>query len=305
MLLQGACVPVLGGRRGLLGQAMVAALTEAGARPLPLGREDLDPLARPEALSARLADLLDEERPPALVNAVAYTQVDKAEDEPEAAFRLNRDLPALLASLAAPRGVAVVHFGTDFVFDGRRHSPYDEDQEPRPLSVYGQSKLAGERAVLESGARALVARTAWLFGPGKGNFVHKILTLAATRKTLGVVHDQMGSPTYTPDLARHTVQLMAAGAVGLFHVVNSGRASWCELAAEAVSAAGLHCRVEPIPTSAYPTKATRPAFSVLDTARFTRATGVTPRPWLQALRDYVFRDLAEELAALRGPEEES
>lgn len=303
MQLSGVYVPVLGGRRGLLGQAVVAALTAVGARPLALGHEEIDPLAPASVLRDRLAALLDKTRPAALVNAMAYTQINHAEDEPETAFRLNRDLPALLGAVAGPYGVTVVHFSTDFVFDGHCHRPYDEAQPPRPLSVYGTSKLAGEQALLDSNAQSLVTRTARLFGPGKENFVHKVLRLAATRHSLGVVHDQTSSPTYTPDLARYTVELLAAEASGVFHVANSGRASWCELAAEAINAAGLHCRVAPIPASASSTMPMRPAFSVLDTTRFTQVTGVTPRPWIQALRDYIFQDLAEELAGLHGPED--
>lgn len=140
----------------------------------------------------------------------------------------------------------------------------------------------------------LIIRTAWLFGPGKMNFVAKILTLAHERESLSVVHDQLGSPTYTPDLAEHTLDLLEHDARGLFHLSNSGHASWCELAAEAVAAEGLDCHVDPVPTSAYPTKATRPAYSVLDISAFTELTGITPRPWPQALREYVHQLMAEQ-----------
>nr|WP_284710908.1 dTDP-4-dehydrorhamnose reductase [Desulfovibrio aminophilus] len=283
--MAGAKVAVLGGRRGMLGQALTGALERAKVVALPLSSQDFDPLDAP-ALEAFLA----REKPDRVFNAVAYTAVDQAEDEPQAAFRLNRDLPALLGRVCAARGIRLLHFSTDFVFDGRGHEPLRPEDPTGPLSVYGASKLAGEEA-LRGLPGVVVARTAWLFGPGRTNFVEKIITLARTRETLTVVHDQEGSPTYTPDLAAMAVALAATETTGVLHLANSGRATWCELAAEAVHLAGLPCRVQPIPTSAWPTKATRPAFSVLDTSAFTTATGMTPRPWNQALRDYVFGDL--------------
>ena len=285
MSLAGARVAVLGGRRGMLGQALVRALAQAKASPLALSSEDFDPLD-----AAALERFLKNERPDWVCNAVAYTAVDQAEDESAAAFRLNRDLPALLGRVCGERGLLLVHFSTDFVFDGTAQTPYTPADEPNPLSVYGASKLAGEKA-LEGLSDALVLRTAWLFGPGRNNFVAKILELAKTREELTVVHDQEGSPTYTRDLADWTLALADSGARGLFHLANAGRASWCELATEAIALAGLPCQVRPILSSAWPAKAVRPAFSVLDTTAFTEATGITPRPWLQALRDYVFGDL--------------
>lgn len=287
---------VLGGKTGLLGQSLVRALEAAGWIVIPLGRADVD-IFDPEALGG----LLDREECGALFNAVAYTQVDKAEDEPEAAFRLNATLPRLLGGLAKPRGIRLVHYSTDFVFDGRADTPYTPESPTNPLSVYGRSKLEGERALLNLDPPGLlIIRTAWLFGPGRMNFVRRILELARTRDQLNVVHDQVGSPTYTPDLARNSVALVQAGGAGLHHLACSGRASWCELASEAVSAAGLHCAVAPITTEQYPTKARRPAYSVLDLAKFTGATGIKPRPWVQCLREYVFDDLGYPLETKTG-----
>lgn len=292
MKLAGTKTLVLGGETGLLGQALVDALTEAKAAVTTASRKDAD-LTDAEAL----ARLLDRTKPEVIFNAVAHTQVDKAEDEPKAAREFNHSLPAALARLCAERGLFLVHYSTDFVFDGKNEKPYIETDPTGPLSVYGKTKLAGEQAVLgQNGLQALVIRTAWLFGPGRMNFVRKMLQLATERDTLSVVHDQTGSPTYAPDLAKHTLDLLEADATGLFHLVNSGEASWCELAGEAVNAAGLACRVEPIPTSAYPTRATRPAHSVLDTTKFTEATGKIPRPWIRAVRDYVYLELEQEEA---------
>lgn len=282
-------VLILGGRTGLLGRSLTSALERLGADASPLGRDEVDVTDE-----SAVADLLDRERPDILLNAVAYTQVDQAEDERKSADELNRATPARLARLCAPRGVFLVHYSTDFVFSGKGDIPYTEKDLPQPVSVYGETKLAGERAVLELLPEAsLVIRTAWLFGPEKGNFVHKIIDLGNDREELTVVHDQTGSPTYTPDLALHTCGLLNAGAKGLYHVVNAGRSTWCELAAEALRLMGSPCKVTPITTDQFPFKAMRPAYSVLDTSKFQKATGERPRPWEQALRDYVFEHLLQ------------
>uniref|UniRef100_A0A7C4EKY7 dTDP-4-dehydrorhamnose reductase n=1 Tax=Fundidesulfovibrio putealis TaxID=270496 RepID=A0A7C4EKY7_9BACT len=279
-------VAVLGGRTGLLGVPLTKAFTSAGFETRPLGRADFD-VTDPIALGA----FLDEFQPAWLVNAVAYTAVDKAEDEPAEAARLNRGLPMMLGKVCAARGVGVFHYSTDFVFDGRKTTPYQEDDPTGPSSVYGQTKLDGEKALQAAGLeRLIIARVAWLFGPGKKNFVRTMLTLAQDRDELRVVHDQIGSPSFTPDLAAYSVALVKSGHTGVFHLANAGRASWCELASEAINAAGLRCHVQPITTPEYPTRAKRPAYSVLDTFKFSQATGVAPRPWLQALREYVYSE---------------
>jgi len=278
---------VLGGKTGLLGQSLVRTLEEAGWTVTPLGRGDLNFLDA-EAMDALLA----REECGVLFNAVAYTQVDKAEDEPEEAFRLNEKLPTLLGRLAKQRAMRLVHYSTDFVFDGRADTPYAPESPANPLSVYGKSKLAGEKALLAQDIPGLlIIRTSWLFGPGRTNFVHKILELAKTRDNLNVVHDQLGSPTYTPDLADNSLALVQAGARGVFHLACSGSASWCELASEAVAVAGLQCAVAPITTDQYPTRAKRPPYSVLDLSKFADVTGIKPRTWVQCLREYVFDDL--------------
>jgi len=275
---------VLGGVTGLLGVPLTHALRQAGHAVLPTTRATLDPFDR-EAVRAAVAEFQADW----IVNTIAYTAVDKAEDEPDEAARVNRVLPGNLARICMEAGVGLVHYSTDFVFDGKKTSPYLETDPVDPQSVYGRTKLAGERAILETGLeRYLILRTAWLFGPGKTNFVEKILGFAKTRDVLKVVHDQIGSPTFTPDLAANTAALLATGATGLFHLVNSGRASWCELASEAVSTAGINCEVLPITSKDYPQKAKRPAYSVLDTGKFAAAVGHAPRPWIQALREYVY-----------------
>lgn len=237
-------------------------------------RTDLDLLSR-----TQVEAYLSSTRASVLINTVAYTKVDQAEDEPEEADRLNRQLPFVLSQACQALDLYLVHYSTDFVFNGKKHTPYTPDDLTDPLSVYGRTKLQGERELQNMGLdRLLIIRTAWLFGPHKTNFVSRILELAATRPELGIVHDQVGSPTYTLDLAAHTLALMERQATGIFHLVNAGQASWCELAAEAVQCTDIHSQIRPITSAQYPQKAARPAFSVLDTSKFRSVTGMSPRP---------------------------
>lgn len=275
---------VLGGKSGLLGQALCASLQAEGWRPIPVGRDDVDLFDQD-----RLSAFLDVHEPALICNTVAYTQVDQAEDEPRQAMRVNKTLPVLLGRLARQKKIWLVHYSTDFVFDGKANTPYQPTDCTNPQCVYGQTKLAGERALQDLALKELtIVRTAWLFGPGRINFVAKILDLAAQKNCLNVVSDQIGSPTYTPDLANYSVELIKAKGQGVFHLVNTGCASWCELASAAVQAAALRCDVHPVNSDQYPQKARRPAYSVLDTQKFSLLTGIKPRPWLQALREYVF-----------------
>lgn len=275
---------VLGGKTGLLGQALCMALTHRGWSAQALGRADLDLFDRPA-----VEDFLARSDARIVFNTVAYTKVDQAEEEPAEAARLNRQLPLVLGQACRTAGVPLVHYSTDFVFNGRKSAPYTIDDQPDPRSVYGRTKLQGERELLGLGLPGLlIIRTSWLFGPCKTNFVTRILELAANRPELAVVDDQVGSPSCTTDLAANTLALVEKGASGIFHLANSGQASWYELAAEAVRCADLPCRVKPIHSSEYPQKACRPAYSVLDLSAFTSATGITPRPWLQALREFLF-----------------
>ena len=285
----GSSFLVLGGR-GLLGQALVKRLTTLGRTVHVLDRDNGDPLA-PEALTARIEELA----PDVIFNTIAWTQVDAAEDYPQEALALNRGLPALLGGIVRKNASHLMHFSTDFVFNGRKSSPYTEEDTTDPLCVYGSSKLAGEHVLLEQGSPNIcIIRTAWLFGPGRKNFVSTILDKAKTVSPLKVVHDQIGSPTYTPDLAEAAVNLADLRASGLFHVVNGGQASWCELASEAVHLANISTQVQAITTADWPQKALRPAYSVLDSGRYAALTGRTLRTWPQALRDYVFTEFSAD-----------
>ncbi len=281
--LRGKKAVVFGGGTGLLGQALVRTLIEAGVETTGYSSADLDILDL-----RKVEEVLAQDTPDYIFNAVAYTQVDLAEEEEEQAFTLNATLPPLLAAHAARLGVPFIHYSTDFVFKGASNIPYQENEKPNASSVYGVSKAAGEKGLQEFGyAKTLIIRISWLFGPDKTNFVDKILTLAKEREKLTVVSDQTGSPSYAPDIAKNTLELLRRERYGIYHLSNSGSASWFDLADAAVKIAELQCDVIPISTNEYPTKAVRPAYSVLDLSAFREATGITPRHWLDALREYV------------------
>ncbi len=222
-----------------------------------------------------------------VVNAAAYTDVEKAEDDPERASLVNEVAAGWLAAVSLTAGLRLVHVSTDFVFDGAKTGPYNESDEPRPLNIYGASKLAGEKAVFSAYPGALVVRTSWTYGPGGTNFPLKILNLARsamaasgrlsgdtkpghkpTPPTLQVVTDEVGSPTYSNDLAEGLVALLSAGATGLYHLAGSGSCSRYELAVETLRLAGFEISedltVEPVGSETFPTKAIRPTIRVLD-----------------------------------------
>ncbi|WP_419788145.1 dTDP-4-dehydrorhamnose reductase [Pseudodesulfovibrio sp.] len=290
MNLPGLRVMVLGGKTGMLGQSLVKSLAEAGAVPIPYSSKDADILD-----PHRISQLIDSTAPALLINAAAYTQVDLAEDEEEKAFALNATAPPLLAAEAAKRDIPFIHYSTDFVFKGDKRTPYTELDETGAFSVYGISKTDGERNLLKLGYdKTLIIRISWLFGPGRLNFVKKMLELASSRDSLSVVDDQTGSPSYAPDIAENTLRLIEHEATGIYHLANSGETTWCRLARAAIELAKIDCKVEAIPSRDFPTKAVRPTYSVLDTTHFTRATGVTPRHWREALKEYVPIALKED-----------
>ena len=233
-----------------------------------------------------LEKALNRVRPDVVVNPAAWTAVDRAEDEPVMAERLNGRLPGWIGSWCREHGAVMMHFSTDYVFSGRPERAWREDDEPRPGNVYGRTKLAGERAVFESGARAVIVRTAWLYSHLPGNFVSAILSRAAQGTPLTIVSDQFGSPTWAGHLADAGVGLLEDDAAPddggrLFHVAGRGRMSWYEfgkLAVEQAAASGIldeTVPVSPIESAKWPQKAKRPAWSVLDCSRYETFTGRT------------------------------
>jgi dTDP-4-dehydrorhamnose reductase len=273
-------------RRALAPLGEVVCTTRSGAladgRPCEVA--DLD---RPETLAALVARIA----PDVVVNAAAYTAVDAAETDRDAAFRANAEAPAALAAACAQSGALLVHYSTDYVFDGNATRPYREDDPTAPMGVYGASKLAGEEAVRASGARHLVFRTAWVYASHGRNFMRTMLRLAAEREELRVVADQVGTPTPAALIADVTAQVLArpfAGS-GLWHLTATGGTSWHGFASAIVALAharGLIARaprVLPIATADYPTPARRPAWSRLDCGRLERDFGIALPGWQEAL----------------------
>ncbi len=230
---------------------------------------------------------VQEHQPQLVVNCSAYTDVDGCTRDPDLAMAVNGDGPGHLAAACAEVGARLMHVSTDFVFDGRADRPYREDDPVDPVSAYGASKLAGERNVLRHVPEACIVRTAWLYGLHGKNFVATMLRLGRERDELRVVHDQVGSPTYTVDLADAMIRLLQAEATGIVHVVGTGQCSWCELAQAALELAGIATPVRPITADEFDSPTERPAYSVLSTERYTALTGCSIRPWRDALADYV------------------
>ncbi len=222
-----------------------------------------------------------------VVNCAAYTAVDAAEDNVELCRRLNATAPTLLARACARKGARMIHISTDYVLGGDGHRPYREDDEPHPLGVYGLTKLEGERGVIEALPDAVILRTAWLYSPHGKNFVKTMLKLGSTLETLRVVVDQVGTPTYALDLADCIVAVLTATDwhPGIYHVSDEGAISWYDFTMAIHRLAGItECRVSPCMTSEYPTRATRPHYSVLDKSKFKATFGVTLPHWEVSLR---------------------
>jgi dTDP-4-dehydrorhamnose reductase len=253
---------LLTGAGGQLGLAAQRIVTRHAL--LPRTRAQLD-VAEPAAIEDALAEL----RPDLLLNAAAYTAVDAAEDEPEAAYRVNQHGPRALAEATARRGIPIVHVSTDYVFDGEKGAPYVESDATHPLSVYGASKLAGEEEVRRANPRHWIVRTAWLYGPVGRNFALSVRAAALREPRLRVVDDQWGSPSYAPHLAAALERLIEGDAFGTHHLANGGVASRFEFAAALLAALGSRTPLEPIPTSAWPTRARRPRNTALASERHT------------------------------------
>jgi dTDP-4-dehydrorhamnose reductase len=275
------------GKSGQLAVELARAAPEFGVSLCALGRDRAD-LATPQAAAEKVREFA----PSVVINAAAYTAVDRAESEPDAAFRLNRDGPAEVAVACAEIGTAFIQVSTDYVFDGTKVAPYSENDPKGPASVYGRSKSEGEDSVLSTGARATVIRTGWVYASHGSNFVRTMLRLAETHDEIAVVADQFGRPTWARDLA-HTclsVALLhcnsAAAASGVFHYCGAGDASWADFAEEIFSCArrlgAKGARVKRITTFEYPTAARRPANSRLDTAKIEALLGIKPRQWREA-----------------------
>lgn len=257
-----------------------------------LGRDVLD-LSQPEQIRAQVRA----HKPDLIIIAAAHTAVDQAENEPELAFAINASAPGVFAEEAAALGIPLIHYSTDYVFDGSKPAPYTEDDATNPLGVYGKSKLAGELAIAASGAQHLILRTSWVYSTHGKNFLLTMQRLLQERPELRVVADQIGAPTWAGTIAQSTRALIErwqageAGAWGTYHLTAQGETSWfgfTQAIAAHLSAQGKTCAtLEPIPASAYPTPAARPQNSRLDCSKLAREWGVTQPDWDAALSECV------------------
>lgn len=217
-----------------------------------------------------------------IVNCAAYTSVDKAEDDTTTAYKVNVIGPENLAKT----GCKIVHISTDYVFDGKGYQPYHPNDETKPVSVYGKTKRAGEEAVINNAKVAVVIRTAWLYSAYGNNFVKTMRRLGAEKESLNVVADQIGSPTFARDLAQAIVTIlpqMNESNKGIYHYTNEGVCSWYDFATEIMNLSGLKCKVNPVPSSAYPTKATRPFYSVLSKEKIKSVFNIEIPHWKESL----------------------
>ena len=290
---------VVTGREGQLARSLVErAAGIAGVELAAVGRPELDlEVAGSAARAIAAAD------PEVVINAAAYTAVDRAEEEPDRAFRINADAAGEVAEAARSAGAAVIQISTDYVFDGRSPEPYGEHSPVSPTGVYGRSKLAGEERVRAANPDHLILRTAWVYSPFGRNFVRTMLGLARNRDEVAVVDDQRGTPTSALDLADGLLAVLRADRQRwgeTFHFAGQGTCSWADLAEETFRASrelgGPTAKVRRITTAEFAAPAPRPAFSALDSTRFEQAFGFTARDWRASLRAVVERLLSEEAA---------
>jgi dTDP-4-dehydrorhamnose reductase len=270
---------LLTGRDGQVGWELARLLPALGVVEA-FSRAELD-LADPDQIVERVRAV----KPDVIVNAAAYTAVDKAETDREQAMLVNAAGPGFLAAEAQARGALLVHYSTDYVFDGTKTSPYVETDPTNPLSVYGQSKLAGERAIQAVGGRHLIFRTSWVYAARGRNFLLTMLKLGREKPVLRVVDDQRGAPTWAQDIAATTVELLRRRdlASGIYHLTAGGETTWCGFAREIFRLAGIATPVEPITTADYPTPARRPAYSVLSNGKLERTFGLAMPEWRGSL----------------------
>jgi dTDP-4-dehydrorhamnose reductase len=275
------------GATGQLGSDLVRTFDQPGEL-VALSTRDVDILD-----AARTRSILEALQPTCVINTAAYNLVDRAEDDRRSAFALNAEAVGTLAAVCQAAGARLVHFSTDYVFDGAKRMPYLETDSPQPVSVYGESKLAGERLALERCERSVIFRVCGLFGlagslgKGKGNFVETMLRLAREGRPLRVVSDQVLCPSYTLDLARKVWKVLPKVAHPIYHLTNAGQVSWYEFARRALELAGLTADLTPVTAAEYGARARRPAYSVLAHAHLAALGEDDLRPWDAALPAYV------------------
>jgi len=273
------------GAGGQLGHETRLMLQQKGVTTIGIGRQDVD-FSQPEQVAAHIAA----QRADWVINCAAYTQVDKAEDDAELAFRVNRDAAKAVAEGVQSYAGRLLHISTDFIFNGEQSHPYKENDMAHPLGVYGQSKWEGEQAVKKILPDATILRTAWVYGAHGNNFIKTILRLASEREELGIIDEQIGSPSWTFDISQAMYTLIEKECSGIYHFTNEGVASWYDFALAAINEAkslGFKLKVKyirPIPASAYPTPAARPAYSVLSKEKIRAVLDYDIPHWQASLK---------------------
>lgn len=271
------------GAKGMLGSDLMETLAENGFCAVGLDLPEFD-ITDDSQLKAAVAgaDLI--------VNCAAYTNVDKAESQKELAYKVNADAVGSLGAFARDKGISVVHISTDFVFDGKLNRPYTEDDDATPVNVYGQSKLAGERQLVESGAKSCIIRVQWTYGHGGTNFIKKLLEFAQSRDSLKVVDDQTGSPTATAEVASAICKVVGMTDVfpqGVYHFAASGYATRYEAAEFVIRHKGLSTEINPCKSSEFPSPAERPLNSRFDCSKIEHLLGEKIKPWQEPLEKFV------------------
>lgn len=275
------------GANGQLGRSLRdISASHPGMEFVFLSREDM-PIHHYEGMR----NVFSAVRPDVLVNCAAYTAVDKAESEKELAMLVNAEAPGVLAAICRESGCRFIHISTDYVFDGKGHSPYREEDPTAPASVYGLSKREGETNTMEANPDSVVIRTSWVYSEHGKNFVKTMMRLMREHGRVGVVNDQYGSPTYARDLAECILQIVESGQwqPGIYHYSNEGDITWHDFAVAICEIIGSDCTVDPITTDQYPTPAPRPAYSVLSKDKIQRNFGIRLLPWRQSLETCISR----------------
>lgn len=273
---------VVTGAAGQLGQDVLKELARKNHEAIGADRQQLD-----ITKEADVQAYINEIKPDVILHCAAYTNVDAAEENEDAAYQVNAAGTEYLAKAAKQVGAKMLCVSTDYVFDGTATEPYEVDQPTKPLGAYGRTKLAGEELLQKHLEQFFIVRTAWVFGVNGNNFVKTMIRLGEERGEVGVVHDQVGSPTYTVDLAKFMVELMETDKYGIYHATNSGICSWYEFAVEIFKQAGMNVKVNPLTTDQFPRPAARPKYSVLSKKKIEEQ-GLTPlRGWKEALAAYL------------------
>ncbi|HFK1545781.1 dTDP-4-dehydrorhamnose reductase [Bacillus albus] len=270
------------GAKGQLGKDVLYLLENHPWEVFGFGREELDITNEGEVLERVLSI-----KPDVIIHTAAYTQVDQAESDEETAFKVNAEGTKYLAQAAEAVEAKFCYISTDYVFDGTKNEPYQVDDPTNPQTVYGKSKLAGEQYTQKYCSKSYIVRTSWVFGLYGNNFVKTMLRLAEEKKELGVVHDQFGSPTYTPDLASFIISLVQSDKYGIYHGSNSGVCSWYEFAKEIFEQSNIEVVVNPLTTEDFPRPAARPKYSVLNKGTIEENGFESFQDWKKALKDFL------------------